>query len=151
MLKQQSLKTKLILFFVLFAFIPAAIGGAISIYMNITSTKSAAVHSNGNTATQVGQQIEIILDSSKGMLEGLAIGPTARSMDGAALRDMIIAIQQKNPQFELIFAMDRNGMQIARTSGNLANRGDRPYFKEAMKGNTFLLMPIYLPLPMHLV
>ena len=29
--------------------------------MNITSTKSAAVHSNGNTATQVGQQIEIIL------------------------------------------------------------------------------------------
>ena len=137
MLKQQSLKTKLILFFVLFAFIPAAIGGAISIYMNITSTKSAAVHSNGNTATQVGQQIEIILDSSKGMLEGLAIGPTARSMDGAALRDMIIAIQQKNPQFELIFAMDRNGMQIARTSGNLANRGDRPYFKEAMKGNTF--------------
>ncbi|WP_378956053.1 methyl-accepting chemotaxis protein [Pelosinus sp. sgz500959] len=137
MLKQQSLKAKLILCFILFAFIPAAIGGAISIYMNITSTKSAAVHSNGNTAAQVAKQIEIMLNGSKGMIEGLALGPTAHSMDGAAIRDMIIGMQQKNPQFELIFVMDANGMQIARTSGNLANRGDRPYFKEAIKGNTF--------------
>ena len=134
---QRSLKSKLILFFILFAFIPAAIGGAISIYMNITSTKSAAVSSNGNTAVQVGKQIEMILDDSKGMLEGLAIGPTDRSMNGAAIREMIIGVQQKNPQFELIFVMDSSGMQIARTSGTLANRGDRGYFKEAIKGNTF--------------
>lgn len=137
MLTQQSLKTKLILFFILFAFIPATIGGAISIYMNITSTKSAAVHSNGNTAMQVAKQIEMILDSSKGMIEGVALSPTARSMDGTSIRDMILGIQQKNPQFELVFVMDASGMQIARTSGNLANRSDRPYFKEAMKGNTF--------------
>lgn len=137
MIKQQSLKGKLILFFILFAFIPAAIGGAISIYMNVTATKNAAIHSNGNTAMQVAKQIELILDSSKGMVEGSAISPTARSMNGAAIRDMIIGMQQKNPQFELIFAMDSTGMQIARTSGNLANRSDRAYFKEAMKGNTF--------------
>lgn len=134
---QRSLKTKLILFFILFALIPAAISGAISIYMNVASTKSSAVHSNSNTAAQVAKQIEIILDDSKGMTEGLALGPTARSMDGAAMRDMIIAVQQKNPQFELIFVMDSSGMQIARTSGNLANRGDKTYFKEAIKGNTF--------------
>jgi len=137
MLGQQSLKTKLVLVFILFAFIPAAIGGAINIYMNVGATKSAAVHSNGNAAMQVAKQIEIILDSSKGLLEGIALGPTAYSMDGAALREMAIAVQQKNPQFELIYVMDNNGMQIARTSGNLANRADRAYFKEAMKGSTF--------------
>ena len=134
---QRSLKAKLILFFILFALIPAAIGGAISIYMNINATKSSAVHSDSNTAAQVAKQIEIMLDDSKGMVEGLALGPTARSLDGAAVRDMIIAVQQKNPQFELIFTMDSSGMQIARTSGNLANRGDRAYFKEAIKGNTY--------------
>lgn len=137
MLGQRSLKTKLILFFILFAFIPAAIGGVISIFMNITSTKSAAVNSNSNIALQVGKQVEMILDNSKGVVEGLVLGPTSRSMDGTAIRDMIIGIQQKNPQFELVFVMDSSGMQIARTSGTLANRGDRGYFKEAMKGNTF--------------
>lgn len=133
---QRSLKTKLILMFILFAFIPAAIGGSISIYMNITSTKSAAVDSNLNIAVQVGKQIEMILDGSKGMVEGLAMAPVIRSMDGAAIRDMLIGMQQKNPHFELLFVMDNNGMQIARTSGGLANRADRGYFKEGVKGNT---------------
>ena len=71
MMSQQSLKAKLILFFILFALIPAAIGGAISIYMNINATKSSAVHSDSNTAAQVAKQIEIMLDDSKGMVEGL--------------------------------------------------------------------------------
>lgn len=137
MFGQQSLKMKLIILFILFAVIPASVGGAISIYMNATSTKNSAVQSNSNTALQVAKQIEIILDDSKGMTEGLAASPTARSMDGAVLRDMIINFQQKNPQFELIYVMDATGMQIARTAGTLANRADRPYFKEAMKGSTF--------------
>lgn len=134
---QQSLKTRLVIAFILFAFIPAAIGGAISIYMNINATKSAALHNNGNAATQVAQQIEIILNASKGLLEGVALGPTAYSMDGAALRETVIALQRQNSQFELIFVMDNSGMQIAKTSGTLANRADRAYFKEAIKGNTF--------------
>jgi methyl-accepting chemotaxis protein len=137
MFGRKSLRTKLIIFFILFAVIPAAVGGAISIYKNITTTKQAAIHSNANTAVQIAKQIEILLDDSRGMTEGLAASPTARSLDGAVIRDMIVNFQQKNPQFELIFVMDANGMQIARTAGTLANRGDKAYFKEATKGSTF--------------
>lgn len=137
MFGKRSLKTKLIVFFILFAIIPTFIGGAISIYMNITSTKNAVIHSNGNTAAQIARQIQMMLDDSKGMTEGLAESPAARSLNGTVLRDMLISFQQKNPQFELIYVMDGNGMQVARTAGTLANRGDRPYFKEAMKGSTF--------------
>lgn len=137
MFGRKSLRTKLIMFFILFAVIPAAVCGAISIYKNITTTKQAAIHSNTNTASQVAKQIEILLDDAKGMTEGLASSPTSRSLDGAAIRDMITNFQQKNPQFELIYVMDASGMQVARTSGTLANRADRPYFKEAMKGSTF--------------
>jgi len=73
----------------------------------------------------------------QGLIEALAISPTAYTMDAATVREMILAAQKKNPQYELIFVMDTNGMQIARTSGNLANRGDRAYFKEALSGKTF--------------
>jgi methyl-accepting chemotaxis protein len=143
MFEQRSLKSKLIIFFILFAVIPAGVGGAISMYMNATATKNAVVLSNSNTAMQIAKQVEIILDDSKGMTEGLAASPTARSLDGAALRDMIINFQQKNPQFELIYVMDATGMQVARTAGTLANRADRPYFIEAMKGSTFIT-PVYI-------
>lgn len=137
MFGQRSLKTQLIIFFILFAVIPAAVGGAISIYMNVTSTKNSTIQSNSNTSIQIAKQIEIMLDNSKGMTEGLAASPASRSLDGAVIRDLIVNFQQKNPQFELIYVMDKNGMQIARTAGTLANRGDRPYFIEAMKGSTF--------------
>lgn len=137
MFGRNSLKTKLIACFILFAVIPAAVGGAISIYKNIATSKEVAIHSNTSTASQIAKQLEIMLDDAKGMTEGLASSPTARSLDGAVIRDMIINFQQKNPQFELIYVMDASGMQVARTAGTLANRADRPYFKEAMKGNTF--------------
>src|SRR5690242_10100899 len=105
MLRQRSLKTQLVIFFILFAVIPAAVGGAISIYMNVTSTKNSVIQSNSNTSVQIGKQIEIMLDDSKGMTEGLAASPAARSLDGAVIRDMIVNFQQKNPQFELIYVM----------------------------------------------
>lgn len=137
-MEKRSLKAKLILFFILFAFIPAAIGGAMNIYMNVMSVKSSAVQGNSNTAAQVAKQIEIILDDSKGMVEGLALGPTARSLDPLAVHNMITAIQQKNPQFILIFTLDANGNQVATTAGNLSNRSEREYFQQAMKGETFI-------------
>lgn len=136
-LNAASLKTKLIIMFVLFAFIPAAVGGAISVYLNIQSMKQATIQSNRNTAEQIAKHIEVMMEDSKNLVEALAAGPTAQSMDGEMVRSMIVATQKKNPQFELIYVMDATGMQIARTSGNLANRADRAYFKEAIKGPTY--------------
>ncbi|WP_346355985.1 methyl-accepting chemotaxis protein [Azotosporobacter soli] len=134
----NSLKSRLVLLFILFALIPAAIGGAISAYLNLSSTKEASVRSNGNVAEQVAAHVELMVDDSRGLVEGLAASSTAKAMDAAALKETVLAIQKANPQFELIYVMDVTGMQIAKTSGALGPRGDRPYFKEAAKGSTFI-------------
>lgn len=133
----KSLKVRLIVLFVLFAFIPACVSGLISGYINSQSLKEATIMANHNTAVQIGNEISRMLEDARMVTETLAGTPTSKSMDPAALKEMILVAQQKNPIFELIFVMDATGMQTARTSGNLANRADRPYFKEAIKGNTF--------------
>lgn len=137
MFKNTSLQFRLVALFILFAILPASAGGVVSLYMNITSAREDMAHDNGMLANQLGSEIKRMLDDSQGLVEALAASPTTQSMDGGAVTDMIIAAQQRNPQFELIFVMDAAGMQIARTSGKLANRGDRPYFLEAVKGNTY--------------
>lgn len=134
---QSGLKTRLMTLFILFAVLPAALGGLVSLYMNYNFAKQATQQSNELVGQQVGNQVRQLIESSQGLTEALAASPTAKSMDAAAIRDMIITAQQKNPHFELFYVMDTTGMQIARTSGNLANRADRPYFKEALKGNTY--------------
>lgn len=137
MFKNTSLQFRLVVLFILFAILPASAGGVVSLYMNITSAREDMAHDNGMLANQLGSEIKRMLDDSQGLVEALAASPTTQSMDGGSVTDMIIAAQQRNPQFELFFVMDATGMQIARTSGKLANRGDRPYFLEAVKGNTF--------------
>lgn len=137
MIISGSLKTRLIVLFVLFAFVPACVGGIVGGYINSQSIKASTIVANQTTAEQIGGEITRMVDDARIFTETLAVTPTAKAMDAAAIKEMIVAAQQKNSVFELIFVMDTTGMQIARTSGTLANRGDRPYFKEAMKGSTF--------------
>ena len=133
----NTLQNKLIALLVVFSLITAFVIGGISIYMNINDIKQKAFQSNQTIASNIGNEIDRFVIDAQGLVETLANAPTARAMDAASIKDMILVAQQKNPQFELIFVMDTTGMQIARTSGSLANRADRGYFKEAMKGSTF--------------
>lgn len=133
----NSLKVRLIVLLVLFAFIPACISGIIGGYINSQSIIESKVTANQSTAKLVGDEIDVMLEDARKTIELLAATPTARSMDAVAVKEMILGAQRTNPIFELLFAMDANGMQIARTSGNLANRADRDYFKEAKKDRTF--------------
>ncbi|KYZ76174.1 chemotaxis protein [Anaerosporomusa subterranea] len=134
---KKSLQMRLIMLIVVVAFLSATMVGAVNMYLSVSSTKDKVAESNQTIASQIASEIERFMIDVQGLVEALAISPTAYSMDAAAVREMIVAAQQKNPQYELIFVMDTNGMQIARTSGNLANRADRAYFKEALSGKTF--------------
>ena len=131
---KQTLQSKLIVLLVLFAFLSAALVGGVSTYMNVTQKKDNIAESNRELTGQAASEIERFMSDAKGLTEALAATPTARSMDAAQIKEMIVAAQQKNPYMELIYVMDASGMQIARTSGSLANRADRPYFKDAMAG-----------------
>ena len=137
MLIANSLKIRLIVLLVLFAFLPTCISGIIGGYIQYQSLIEAKVAANQSTALLVGEQIDLLLEEARKETEMLASTPTAKSMDATAIKEMILGAQRNNPSFELIVVMDTAGMQIARTSGNLANRADRDYFKEAMRDHTF--------------
>lgn len=134
---KDTLQSKLVVMLALFAIFSAGIVGGVNVYLGLDADKRNVLESNRTVATQIAGEITQFMQDARGMTETLAVSPVMYSMDAAKIREMIINAQQKNPQFELIYAMDTGGMQIARTSGNLANRADRPYFKGAIGGNTF--------------
>jgi len=134
---KNTLQVRLIMLIAIFSFVSATLVGGVNMYISSQAVRADTLVSNRSIAMQLASEIERFMVDVRGLTESLAISPTLYSLDGARIKEMILAVQQKNPQFELIFVMDATGMQIARTSGTLANRGDRAYFKEAMKGNTF--------------
>lgn len=133
----KSLRSRFITLFVLFALIPAMAVGIVSTYMSINSMHATNATNNLTVVRNISGDVSQFLAYSRALTESVAASPATVSMDPAVIKDMIVDIQRKNPQFELLYVMDATGMQIARTSGTLANRADRPYFKEAMAGNTF--------------
>lgn len=133
----KSLRTRFITLFVLFALVPALLIGAVGTYMNIGAIHSTNAANNLTIARNISGEVSRLVTYSQGLTEASAASPAMVSMNPAVIRDTMMAIQQKNPQFELLYVMDTTGMQIARTSGTPANRADRPYFKAAIAGRTF--------------
>lgn len=133
----KSLKYKLVVLFTIFTLLPAILGTLVNASLNIIGMREAATQANLNVTKQISSEVKRHMDNAQGLVEALAASPSATQFDAGALRELVVAAQQKNDQFELIFVMDHTGMQIARTTGNLANRSDRAYFKEAMKGATY--------------
>lgn len=134
---RKSLKTKLVVLFILFAFIPVVIGTALNAYFNIVEMRQSAVSANLNLNKEISHRIKSLLDNAQSINESLAAVPSVRSMDAETMKAFLIEVQKKNPQFELIAVLDKDGQQIARTSGKNSNRADRDYFKEARNGKVF--------------
>ncbi|WP_110953462.1 methyl-accepting chemotaxis protein [Anaerosinus massiliensis] len=134
---RKSLKTKLVVLFILFAFIPVVIGTALNAYFNIVEMRQSAVSANLNLSKEISHRIKSLLDNAQSINESLAAVPSVRSMDAETMKVFLIEVQKKNPQFELIAVLDKDGQQIARTSGKNSNRADRDYFKEARNGKVF--------------
>lgn len=88
-------------------------------------------------AQEKGWQVKKGEFDSQNLLAALADGAIAQSMNGEAIKKMLLAVQNNNSNLEVLTAVDSRGMQIARTIGENAFRGDRPYFKEAMKGTAY--------------
>ena len=133
----NRLQTRLLILLVVFSLISAVVVGGINLYLSVTTAKTRIYENDAMLAKQIASEMNRFLNDAKGLTETLAASPTAASLDAAKIRELILAAQQKNPQFELLYVMDKSGMQIARTSGTLANRSDRPYFKEAILGKVF--------------
>ena len=92
---KQTLQSKLIVLLVLFAFLSAALVGGVSTYMNVTQKKDNIAESNRELTGQAASEIERFMSDAKGLTEALAATPTARSMDAAQIKEMIVAAQQK--------------------------------------------------------
>ncbi|WP_346353168.1 methyl-accepting chemotaxis protein [Azotosporobacter soli] len=137
----DSLQRRLILLLVLFALLPAAVTGIAASYLSASQARQSFSQSNAMAAKQLSDQLEQKLTDAKGLMltTAAAIGRanSGRPLDAAVIQATLLEMQKANPQFELIYANDTTGMQIAKTSGQLRNQFGRPGFTTTMQGKTF--------------
>lgn len=135
----NTLKTKLITLFILFAFLPICILGGLSAYMTINSAKQTIGQSNLGISKSMAKEIGVFIDHSQGLIGTVADSPTVKSLDPMAINKFMAQVVKNNPRFEVIGVIGADGVQIARyPMAQLAFRGDRPYFQTAIKGQLYI-------------
>ncbi len=136
---RNTLQIRLTVLLVVFSFLAALGIGSVSTYMNVTATTQNILSSNQTITVQLANEIERFVSNDRSLLETLALSPTAYSMDALKFREMIVAAQNKNPEFETIYVMDQFGMQIAKTTNSSLNsKAGKDYFKNAIQGRTYI-------------
>ena len=133
----NSLKSRLILLFILFSCIPMLITSTVNNVTQLNTLKETSVQSNLLLSQQIGAGIKRNIDDNQGINATFAGMPAIKAMRVSSMASILKNFQDNNPQFELIAVLDKNGNQIARSSGKLGSRADRDYFKAAIAGQQF--------------
>ena len=133
----NSLKSRLILLFILFSCIPMLITSTVNNVTQLNTLKETSVQSNLLLSQQIGAGIKRNIDDNQGINATFAGMPAIKAMQVSSMASILKNFQDNNPQFELIAVLDKNGNQIARSSGKLGSRADRDYFKAAIAGQQF--------------
>lgn len=137
-LANNSLKSRLILLLVLFSCVPMLITSTVNNVTQLNTLKETSLQSNLLLSQQIGAGIKRTIDDNQGINATFAGMPAIKAMRVSSMTSILKNFQDNNPQFELIAVIDKDGNQIARSSGKLGNRADRDYFKAAIAGQAYV-------------
>lgn len=136
----KSLRFTLVFLFIVFSLVPALIAGLTSMQLSMDTAKKELVEGNFQLARQLSSQIELYLDDTQELMEGLAAFPPTKALNAESVSALLIATAAKNPRFESLFALDTAGIQFAREikTERMFNHSDREYFRDAMRGSSYV-------------
>jgi len=138
-IRMKTIRQKLVIFTLLLIVLPFAISNiATSLYMNV-KYKQELENNNMVLANSLADQVSSFLQKGYAITEQLANNSDVKSFDGEKQEGVLTNVLEKNDYFDLLYITDANGMQTAKTSGDLADRSNREWFiKVAEEKHTFV-------------
>jgi methyl-accepting chemotaxis protein len=138
----QSLTGQLLLTTVLIVFIPLAILGVLSIVISQQIIIDRIQHELQLSLSGQTLYIENWMQERQQDLEALAGNASVRTMDPVKVQEIVDQYFAMWGEFETIFVAGLDGNTIAFSNGSTFNISDRPYFLDALQGNSSISDPL---------
>ncbi len=131
--KEKSYKRFLIMTIVLVVIVPLIVNSGITLWLNGNSLRDSIMQRDYERSEAISREIDRLLSETERLMATLASDEGVSSMNA---RDMSILNRavENSSIISQIYVMNPKGMQIYKTSGDLGDRADRSYFKDAIKG-----------------
>ncbi len=99
----------------------------------INSYREEVNHTLADNANFIASDVETFIDGAYDMLEELSVNPEILTMDTATQTPLLSGCVSRNDYLELLYVQGTDGMQTARSSGTLGDRGNRWWFIQMME------------------
>jgi methyl-accepting chemotaxis protein len=160
MLQMKTIRQKLTIYTLLLIILPFAISNiATGLYMNV-KYKQELEKNNMVLANSLADQVTAFIQKGYAITEQITSNSDVKSFNGAKQQKVLTDVIEKNDYFDLLYVVGTDGMQTARTSGELGDRSKRWWFMKvvdekssfvsksyySVSGNTpvtTITMPIY--------
>ncbi len=111
----------------------AAVLPAIVLLIFSTSYEQEIYSKNKEISSLMAEEISIFMDSAYRINEELADNPSILTMDTAVQTPVLQRCVERNPYLDQIYVQGTDGMQTARSTGELADRSARWWFVQMME------------------
>lgn len=124
----KTIRQKLIFYTLLLVVLPFVISNiATSYYMNV-NYKQELKNNNTILAQSLSDQVTAFIQRGFAITEQISYNSDVKSFDGEKQKKVIMDVIEKNDYFDLLYTQGTDGMQTARTSGELGDRSNRWWF-----------------------
>lgn len=98
---------------------------------------------NKERAGLLSESIQIFVDGAYNVAEELSVNPSILSMETPIQSSILKSCIDRNPYFELLYVQGSDGMQTGRSTGTLADRSQRWWFKEVTQSQKSFVSKSY--------
>lgn len=96
-------------------------------------SKEKITKNNAEATKLIASDISVFMSEAYAVSEELAVNPSILTMDTKIQTPILENCVERNTYFELLYIQDEDGMQTGRSSGELADRSTRWWFKQTME------------------
>ncbi|MCK4260686.1 MAG: methyl-accepting chemotaxis protein [Halanaerobiales bacterium] len=128
----RSIKNELIVILVVLVLVPFIVSSIRSDYLMKREYKEQIKTQNKVLAIALANNIGEFISKAYTCTEDLAYDANMISFDPAKQRSTLMSAIERNQYFDLLYVQKMDGMQTARSSGQLGNRYNRWWFQKAL-------------------
>lgn len=128
----KSIKHELIITTVILVLVPVIITNIIYSYYFSSKIKTNIVDNNKKLSSTIADGVNNFIDKAYGITEEMAQNKTTTDFNSQHQKEMLIRGVSNNSYFDLLYIQNSEGNQTARSSGELASRANRWWFKKVI-------------------
>lgn len=142
----KSIKNKLILVTLILVLIPLIGSTTLGFYLSYNDLKEKAITDQTTLANSVADSVLSFVDKGYALTEHLAYSDSIVAFEQEAQKNALVGTVERHPYFDLLYIQGTDGMQTARSVGDLADRSSRWWFTKMMEDEKAFISQSYYSL-----